>query len=168
MSNDNGRALRPYFITFTTYGSHLHGDARGSVDEWHNRYGEPPMEPRPALVAYERARLKSEPVVLDAGMRGAVEDAIWERCRFVGWHLWAINVRTNHVHVVVSADGTPEKVMNSFKARATTVMRTRGLIGAETRVWARHGSTRRLTTERDIETVVAYVVEGQGSDLPRT
>jgi hypothetical protein len=28
-----------YFITFTTYGTWLHGDERGSVDKGHNRVG---------------------------------------------------------------------------------------------------------------------------------
>jgi hypothetical protein len=134
MSTDAAPDLRPYFITFTTYGARLHGDERGSVDEWHNRYGEPAMEPRPGLEAFERALLESAPVVLSANMRGAVEAAIRVRCRFAGWHLWTVNVRTNHVHVVVSADEPPERVMNSLKARATFTMRQRGLIGPDTRV----------------------------------
>ncbi|MGE0600233.1 MAG: transposase [Dehalococcoidia bacterium] len=167
MSDGADAEPRAYFITFTTYGSRLHGDARGSVDEWHNRYGEPPMERRPGLEAYERGRLKSAPVTLDASMRGAVEDAIRERCQFMEWSLVALNVRTNHVHVVVFATEPPERVMTSFKARSTTTMRQRGLIGTESRVWTRHGSTRRIGNERDLEAVVTYVMEGQGPDLPR-
>jgi REP element-mobilizing transposase RayT len=157
----------PYFLTFTTYGARLHGDERGSVDEWHNRYGEPVMAARPGLEAYERARMRHEPMVLDAAMRGAVDDAIRERCRFMDWSVVALNVRTNHVHVVVAANEPPEKVMNSFKARATSLMRQRGLVGPESRVWARHGSTRRLTTDSDVEAAAVYVAEGQGPDLPR-
>ena len=100
-------------------------------------------------------------------MRGAVEDSIRERCRFMSWKLWALKVRTNHVHAVVAAPETPEKVMNSFKARATSAMRSRGLIGTDARVWTRHGSTRRLSTDRAIEGAILYVTEGQGPDLPR-
>ena len=33
-----------YFITFTTYGTHLHGSAKGSVDLEHNIYGTPLVE----------------------------------------------------------------------------------------------------------------------------
>ena len=156
-----------YFITFGTYGSRLHGDERGTVDRWHNRFGEPTLETRPGLVSYERALLKSEPVILNPAMRGAAEEAIRERCRFMDWKLWAINVRTNHVHVVVSGGAPPERMMNSFKARATSLMRARVLVGPDSRMWARHGSTRRLIRENDLEDVVLYVSEGQGADLPR-
>jgi hypothetical protein len=30
-----------YLITFRAYGTWLHGDSRGSVDRFHNRYGAP-------------------------------------------------------------------------------------------------------------------------------
>jgi hypothetical protein len=30
-----------YLITFRAYGTWLHGDSRGSVDRFHNRYGVP-------------------------------------------------------------------------------------------------------------------------------
>jgi hypothetical protein len=30
-----------YLITFTTYGTRLHGSAKGSVDDEHNAYGTP-------------------------------------------------------------------------------------------------------------------------------
>ena len=158
--------LRTYFITFGTYGARLHGDERGTVDGWHRRVGEPLIPSRPGLEAYERGVMKSEPVLLDASKRGVVEDAIRERCDVMGWRLWALNVRTNHVHVVVGSPSEPEKVMNSFKAWATRALRARSLVDAESRVWARHGS-RRLSTEQDLEEVMFYVTERQGPDLLR-
>ena len=39
-----------HFLTFRTYGTWLHGDARGSVDRFHNVPGEPLREYRPALL----------------------------------------------------------------------------------------------------------------------
>jgi hypothetical protein len=36
-----------YLITFNTYGSWLHGDRRGSVDRFHNRYGTPRVGANP-------------------------------------------------------------------------------------------------------------------------
>ena len=38
--NDDHTALA-YLITFRCYGTWLHGDSRGSVDRFHNRYGAP-------------------------------------------------------------------------------------------------------------------------------
>ena len=34
-----------YLITFRCYGTWLHGDGRGSVDRFHNRYGSPLIPP---------------------------------------------------------------------------------------------------------------------------
>ncbi len=96
--------LRAYFITFTTYGTHLHGDERGSVNPTHNKYGEPQLAIRPGLVAAERAFLRQPPFVMAADHRAAVNASIVETCSVSGWQLFALNVRTNHVHALVSAD----------------------------------------------------------------
>jgi REP element-mobilizing transposase RayT len=48
-----------------------------------------------------------------------VEEAIRETCEIRRWSPGAINVRTNHVHVVVTANCKPEKVLSAFKANAT-------------------------------------------------
>ena len=37
------------------------------------------------------------------------EDTIAAHCRIRGWHLHAVNVRTQHVHVVVNAPGRTPK-----------------------------------------------------------
>lgn len=77
----------------------------------------------------------------------------------------AINVRTNHIHMLVSSEHAPEVVMNTCKAWATRRFREQGLIGPETRVWTRHGSTRRVHDENAFRRVAEYIIEGQGSDL---
>jgi REP element-mobilizing transposase RayT len=60
-----------------------------------------------------------------------VEDTIHDHCRIRGWHLHAVNCRTNHAHVVVTApDRDPEEVMDQFKAwctrRLKEMLRSRG------------------------------------------
>jgi len=50
-----------YFITFRTYGTWLHGDERGSIDRYHNRYKGPKVEPNPVLAKQQEAKLKGEP-----------------------------------------------------------------------------------------------------------
>ena len=37
-------------------------------------------------------------------------------CTIRNWQLHAVNARTNHVHVVVTADRDPDEVMNQLKA----------------------------------------------------
>jgi REP element-mobilizing transposase RayT len=53
-------------------------------------------------------------------------------------------VRSNHVHAVVSHDGPPEKIVEAFKSYATRALRRDGFVNQETKVWARHASTRYL------------------------
>jgi hypothetical protein len=68
--------------------------------------------------------LKSETQTLDAEQRQSVENAIRETCLYRRWHLHALNVRTNHVHVVVST-GTMKagRALNALKANAARQMR---------------------------------------------
>ena len=154
-----------YFITFTTYGTWLHGDRRGSVDPEHNIYDTSYVAPDPRRQRCDGGQLRHPPVLLNNERRGSVDRAIREVCRHRGWELHALNVRTNHVHIVVSAPDTPERAMNSFKSWATRKMIEADHLTFGTKAWARHGSTRYLWNEDQLETACLYVAEGQGADL---
>jgi REP element-mobilizing transposase RayT len=145
----------------------LHGDERGSVDRrFYNSVGSPKIAPDPEKVSRKASQLKQEPFRLDARHRRIVENAIKEVCRFRGYDLIAINVRTNHVHLVVSNSGRPERMMDSFKAYATQALRAEELLTPGFRPWSRHGSTKYLWTDDHIVEAVDYVVNGQGAQLP--
>ena len=120
MWNDTDLPLG-YLITFRCYGSWLHGDERGSIDRFHNRYKSPYLPRSDRRRDLNRRKLKSEPVNLDARQRHSVNSAIREVCAHRGWSLHAHNVRTNHAHAVVSI-GTvkPERALNAFKAYSTS------------------------------------------------
>jgi hypothetical protein len=97
-----------FLITFRTYGTWLHGDARGSIDRRHyHRYGTPAMPANKTVLDEEERTLKHSPVVLNRLQRSATKAAIEEVCAYRGYALYAINVRTNHVHSVVTAFCTP-------------------------------------------------------------
>ena len=100
MWNDTDIPLA-YLITFRCYGTWLHGDKRGSIDRFHNAYKSPYIEANPQWHRHNAQALEGEPVILDARRRTSVERAIRETCQFRKWHLRAVSVRTNHVHVVV-------------------------------------------------------------------
>ena len=95
-----------------------------------------------------------------------VEEAARNVCYHRGYTLLAINVRTNHVHAVISAACKPEKVLEALKAYATRELRQTGSISAELKPWVRHGSTRYLWKERHVEKAMSYVLYGQGDDPP--
>jgi REP element-mobilizing transposase RayT len=105
--------------------------------------------------------MDSEAVVLDVGSRAVVNTAVGGVCSHRGWGLFAVNARTNHVHVVVSLSCTPEEAMGTFKAWCTRRLREAGHFAVDARVWARHGSTRYLWTEAAVVGAVRYVLESQ-------
>ncbi len=157
-----------YFITFHTYGTWLHGADEGSVTTGRNSYGEPTLDPDDRAVSAEQKRMTAPAFVMNATHRAVVETAIREVSEHRNWTLHGLNVRTNHVHVVVSAPEAPERVMNDFKAYATRRMREAELIKADQRVWSRHGSTRYLWKPEDVAGACEYVALHQGEDLPQT
>lgn len=166
MWNDTETPLA-YLITFRTYGTWLHGDERGSVDRFRNQYLTPYIEPNKNWQRHNQKKLKSEPVLLTAVQRQAVETAIRETCGYRGWLLSAINVRTNHVHAVVSiGDVKSERALNDFKSYATRKMRRGGGWKSEQSPWSDKGSKRCLWNERSVELAIDYVINGQGDKLP--
>jgi len=94
-----------YLITFSTYGSHLHGDPRGSVDPKNNQPGSRMLGPRPGL---ERNAMTQSPYLLDDRSRPLVLESIVRVCELCGWRLLAAHARSNHVHVVVDVECHPD------------------------------------------------------------
>jgi len=155
-----------YLITFRCYGSWLHGDARGSIDRYHNQYDTPFIPPDERWQQYNLRALERSPVELDTAQRTAVAAAIRLTCEIRGWRLRAINVRTNHVHTVVSASSRPGLVLNAFKANATRRMRETGCWTHAYSPWSDRGSKRYLWTPRSVGRAIEYVINGQGDKLP--
>lgn len=151
-----------YLITIRSYGTWLHGDERGSMNRvGYHRYGGPKISPNLGLEKSDASALKERPVIFFESQRVVIERAIREVCRVRGYLLQAINVRTNHVHIVVAAASKPETLMNAFKAYATRDLRESGLISTENRIWSRHGSTRYLWKLHHIDSAIDYVINAQ-------
>ncbi len=154
-----------YLITFRGYGTWLHGDRRGSVDRFHNRFGTPRLPHNERWQKYNRDSLKQSPVKLGSRQRAAIEEAIRETCKIRKWEFWTTNIRTNHVHTVVSAPCKPEKILAAFKANATRKLRENGCWHSSRSPWVDRGSKRYLWTEADVINAVVYVQYDQGEPL---
>jgi REP element-mobilizing transposase RayT len=155
-----------YLITFRTYGTWLHGDKRGSVDRFNNRFGTPRIPSNKRWEQHNRETLSREPVRLGRRQRDAIEKAIRDTCKIRKWGFWTMNIRTNHVHTVVSAPCKPDKVLAAFKANATRELRESGCWDSSKTPWVDRGSKRYLWTERDVINAVVYVEYDQGEPLP--
>jgi len=88
--------------------------------------------------------MNQDAILLTDNQRAAVTEAINEVCDYRRYDLWAVNVRTNHFHAVVSAQSKPEPIADAFKSYSTRKLREAGLIGKQVRPWARGKSRRYL------------------------
>jgi REP element-mobilizing transposase RayT len=154
-----------YFITFSAYGSWLHGREMGSVDREQNEVGTPFLPGNPEREQHERGQMRDPAYLLDSRRRRVKLETILEVCQHRGWKPWAAHVRTTHVHTVATADAPPEKVMADLKAYASRRLKERLNESADAKRWTRHGSTRYLWTEEGLHECVHYVVEGQGEPM---
>ncbi len=123
------------------------------------------LPPSPRRRQIERSLLKQPPVNLTQQQRAAVESGMRETCAIRKWELWALNVRTNHVHNVVTANRDPETVLIALKANATRSMKEAGCWSSDLSPWAQRGSTRYIWTEEELTNAITYVVEDQGEPL---
>ena len=171
-----------YFLTWSTYGTWLPGDARGWIEYRHGW-----KLPDPIRELEAAARMTEDACRLTPEQRAIVEAQVAETCRFRGWELFAVNCRSNHVHVVVAADRHPKIVRNHLKAWCTRRLkehaastRTRNVsdVGTPTRNvsedsietirenwWAERGSQRYVNDHDSLESAIVYVLDGQ--DRPR-
>ena len=123
------------------------------------------LPPSPRRKQIEDRLLKQPPVKLNRRQRAATDFAIRETCAIRKWDLWALNVRTNHLHCVVTANCNPKTVLVALKANATRSMRATGCWARDLSPWAQGGSKKYLWTAEELQNAVAYVVEDQGEPL---
>jgi REP element-mobilizing transposase RayT len=164
--HDNPQEVRPstYLITFVCYGSWLPGQP-GAVPRGQNVFGTRLPEANANRERLARNRMRQQPYLLDAIRRKIVLRSLQEVCFYRHWSLMAAHVRTNHVHVVVTANQSAERVMNTFKAYASRGLNRMALDSVDCRRWARHGSTRHLWTREAVTAAVHYVVWEQGEAM---
>jgi REP element-mobilizing transposase RayT len=159
-----------YFLTWHTYGTWLPGDERGWVERGHGH-----QLPSLAKRVGALRRMTDNARVLSQRQRKVIESTIACHCAIRNWTLHAVNCRTNHVHVVVTASAHPELVRNQFKSYCTRALnslaRARENVpdserrSAKAAWWAERGSERYLNDERSLEAAILYVREAQ--DKPR-
>ncbi|NNE99382.1 MAG: hypothetical protein HKN25_10225 [Pyrinomonadaceae bacterium] len=155
-----------FFITFRCYGTWLHGDQCGSTTRFQNKIGEPFVESNKGWLAFNKRRLKHAAFKLRKRQRPIVTSAIVETCEIREWLLHAVNVRTNHVHVVVgSGIDEGKKVLGALKANATRALREKGLCDEHRSPWSKGGSIRYVWDISALGDVVDYVLNGQGNEI---
>ncbi len=156
-----------YFITFTTYGTWLHGTEKGmgSVDRKNNIHGQPFVESDANRMNQSRSSMSQPPYVLDAPQRRIVLDGLVSLCREKAWTLHAAHVRSNHMHLVVTADREAGRLMSDLKARASRDLTRAGFDFVGRTRWTRHGSTRHLFDMAAVADKIDYTLNEQGQRM---
>ncbi len=152
-----------YFFTWTTYGAWLPGDARG----WF-RTGSGFCVPNPARVLAACLRMTEAAIVLNDQQRQLVETTVVEHCRIRGWALHACSCRTNHVHVLLTADESRINIpREQLKAWCTRRLKglERGAGGNSGMIrdvwWTERGWDEYVDSESSIARVIDYINEQQ-------
>ncbi|MCY2973409.1 MAG: transposase [Planctomycetota bacterium] len=149
-----------YFITWTTYGTWLPGDQRG----WRLRAKGQKL-PEPLLEAWCKEQMKGEAVLLRNEDRITVEEAIRCHCQFRGWDLKAVNARTNHVHVVVVSDKSPQKTRDELKANSTRMLRLQSNSLNVPKTWTAGGDCEVLGNDDELLGAMHYVIDCQSEPV---
>jgi REP element-mobilizing transposase RayT len=153
-----------YHITWTTYGTWLPGDSRGWVKKKELGIQEPDDD------AQHKARHKmaGQTVLLTDSQRMIVEQTIHKHCKFRSWQLHAVNARSNHVHVVLTADCDGKEIMNQLKAwcsrnlsDAAGLADSVGIKAGRRRWFTEGGDPKAIEDEHYLENAIRYVLEGQ-------
>ena len=153
-----------YHITWTTYGTWLPGDGRGWV-----KWGEAGIKPPdPELEQKARSSMVEPPVVLtkSSGLWSNRPSATIVEIR--SWNLHAVSARTNHVHVVVTANRDPKDVRDQFKAwcsrklsDAAGLVRTVAKKAGRRHWFTEGGDAEVIDNEEYLANAIRYVHEGQ-------
>jgi len=155
-----------YFLTFSTYGTWLHGRETGSVDKFNNAYDTPTLPASARREHVKRSQMRQPEYVLDEPRRRCVLHAIQEVASYRDWVLHAAHVRTNHAHVVITTpDLKPEPVLTVLKVWSSRHLRLAFNEDAKRVRWTHHGSTRYLWDEESRATICKYVLYQQGEPM---
>ncbi|HUQ72070.1 MAG TPA: transposase [Planctomycetaceae bacterium] len=153
-----------FHLTWTAYGTWLSGDERGWVES--GRTGIQSSDRQRFEQA--RSRLAEPSVEFTSEQRELILTTIQDHCRHRGWTLHAVNIRSNHVHVVVSGLCEPETMMNQFKAWCSRRLSDAAGLSAKVarhagrrRWFTAHGSTKWINDEQYLADAIHYVLHGQ-------
>ena len=143
------KKLIGYMITWTTYGSWLQGDKRGYVIDGRI------LGRNNKLRSTNQRQQKYPTFKLNPQQRQTVEEAILEEAKRINHKVFAIAVRSGHVHIVASVSRESiEQAVHRYKYSAILALRKLGIQG---KIWSKGFDKRFCFTDKELETKVKYV-----------
>lgn len=165
MSGDPHQTLHParttWHITFGTYGTRLHGDARPTVDRQHNTRGTPFLSKDPERRSNEQERMRANAVYLSFEQRRFVQEQLPTICERGGWDDRVAAAGPDHVHVLIDID----RAIHGEKARrlikrwlGQTLTEQYGKPAGGT-WWAEEGSNKAIHDETYLNNAFGYIAD---------
>ncbi|RPJ60915.1 MAG: hypothetical protein EHM23_08770 [Acidobacteria bacterium] len=154
-----------YLITFTTYGTHLHGDPSGSVSKFRNSRDHDYVPDCPDLIRLSKRAMRDAPFLMNAVVRKVVFGAILATCRRKGWIVLALHVRVTHVHGVICFQEKPRRVVDALNAAASQELNKSALETGRAKRWTRGRSAIPLWTIERVRAANDYVLNQQGEQM---
>jgi REP element-mobilizing transposase RayT len=154
-----------YHITFSCYGKVMHGREKYSRYRTGVAHSEYQAGNKPGIASHEESLMTQPAYKMDESRRKIVLKAIIEVCEYRKWRLFAVHVRSNHVHVVVQAATDPSNILRDFKAYSSRHLNLAGFENNHRKRWAQHGSTMYKWTFEEVKNVVDYVLHKQGEPM---
>jgi REP element-mobilizing transposase RayT len=162
--------LRYWFLTSTTYGMWLPGDARSFVSSFpqedgafdiHNEFDTPYDRDAPEWKQACEQRLQSEPIYLSADQADEVVTQLLETTHYRGWSLYIVSVMASHFHALVAAPAAVEskQILGDYKAYASRKLTSRWGKPKSDTWWTKSGSRRPVYGERAFERVYDYILQ---------
>ena len=148
-----------YLITFTCYGTRLHGSEFGSVDRGRS------VPPNEGLEQFERRLMTQPAYCLDDKRATIAITAMRETAKFRNWLMLAAHVGSTHVHLVIKAGDDPERVMGDMKSYASRALNRAGCEDSNRKRWTRRGSAEYLWDAGDVARAIEYVMNQPGKAL---
>jgi hypothetical protein len=161
---------RYWLLNWTTYGSWLPGDPRGSVTtvrsgpgsgprRRHNLPGTPHEAPMPRLQRAAQAELKGPPIFLATDQANVLLAQFHETAAIRKWLLIAVAIMRNHAHVEVGVPGDPdpEVLLRDFKAYGSRALNKQWPRPASDTWWTESGSKRKLKDDEAILGAARYI-----------
>ena len=119
-SDSNSNPPLAYLLTWTAYGTWLPGDNRG----WQNKLTKEIQTPNTKLYEHAQQKMIETTFYIPSSDRVVLEKEITAYCHSKSWFLHAISVRSNHIHILMSAkDIRPKIVCQRLKAISTIVLK---------------------------------------------
>jgi REP element-mobilizing transposase RayT len=138
-----------YMLTWTTYGTWLQGESKGYVK------GGEILGENQKLRRKNLEEMSGEKVILGERDRKIIHDAILSEGPRMKQDILALNVCSNHVHIVLrSSNEDISEVVKRFKKAAYFALRENGFVG---KAWTRGYDKRFCFDEESLQARVGYV-----------